>query len=98
MDLKLILASVTAGLAVFTYFSLPILREMYGDVALLAVYAGLGLLSTVFVYTGFRKIRDMSLSKSDKDYDINKDSDNMNENNSKDNRDHVEKEIKSLKE
>lgn len=98
MDLKSILASVTAGLAVFTYFSLPILREMYGDIALLAVYAGLGLLSAVFVYTGARKIRDADLSKSDKEYTVDEDTENKTENNPKEENDEVEKEIESLKE
>jgi hypothetical protein len=98
MDIKSILASVTAGLAVFTYFSLPILREMYGDIALLAVYAGLGLLSTVFVYTASRKIRDMDLSKSDKEYTIDEDTENKTEKNPKNDNDPVEKEIESLKE
>lgn len=98
MDLKSILASVTAGLAVFTYFSLPILREMYGDIALLAVYAGLGLLSAVFVYTGTRKIREVDLSKSDKEYTINEETKDNNEKKPEDDNDPVEKEIESLKE
>lgn len=97
MDFKSILASITAGIGVFTYFSLPILREMYGDIALLAVYAGLGVLSAVFVYTVVRKIRQVDLSKSEKPYDVTDTNDDEQGEAEEDN-ETVEKEIQSLKE
>jgi hypothetical protein len=96
MDFKSILASITAGMGVFTYFSLPILREMYGDIALLVVYAGLGVLSAVFVYTVARKVRQVDLSTQETKYDV---TDSVDDDDKQDEKDDetVEREMQSLK-
>ena len=98
MDLKAILASVIAGVSVFTFFSLPILREMYGDIALLAVYGGLGLLASTFVYLVVSKLTKLDFSRfsTGRDEDNNQDSDDTPEE-SVDGEDLVNEEMETLK-
>lgn len=50
MDYRAILAGITTTFVIFAYFSLPTLRQLYGEVALLGVYGGMAILSGIIVY------------------------------------------------
>lgn len=46
-----IFISIVVGFGVFTFLSVDILRDIYGEAALLAIYAVLAVLTTFAVYT-----------------------------------------------
>lgn len=48
--------SIVVGFGVFTFLSVDILRDIYGEAALLAVYAVLAVLTTFAVYTFAERI------------------------------------------
>lgn len=60
MNKRAIFASITSMFIVFTYFSLPILRELYGESALLATYGGISILCGVLVYIIFERASKMT--------------------------------------
>ena len=87
--------SIVVGFGVFTFLSVDILRKIYGEVALLAVYAVLAVLTTFAVYTFAERISGI-ISEDKKDH--NSQSINQDEKQDKElDSNVVEKEMENLK-
>jgi hypothetical protein len=90
-----IFISVAVGFGVFTFLSLDILRELYGQSALLFVYSFLAILTAIAAYSFTEKITKITEEKRKKD-DENTEGDEDSKDEDKD--EVVEKEMKNLKE
>lgn len=53
------------ALSVFTYLALPILKDMFGQKALLPVYGGLGIVAGVVVYLVLTKAQRIASNRGD---------------------------------
>jgi hypothetical protein len=102
MNGRALFAGITSAFIIFTYFSLPTLRSLYGEQALLAVYAGMAVLTGITVYIVVE--RTGSLAKKIYLKNTEDENDNCEENKNdkeeeKENEDNiVEQEMNSLKE
>lgn len=102
MNKRAIFASITSMFLVFTYFSLPTLRELYGESALLVTYGGISILCGIMVYIIFERVSKLTSSNhTNKNEHKNNESDqNSNNGNVEDNIDDkeiVDTEIDTLK-
>ena len=88
-----IFISIVVGFGVFTFLSVDILRDLYGEPALLAVYGVLAILTTFAVYTFTERIADMGSKKNKIEESNNTDS----ESESNLDKEVVEKEMENLK-
>lgn len=100
MNSRALFAGITSAFIIFTYFSLPTLRSLYGEQALLAVYAGMAILTGITVYIIVERTSSLTKKiylKNKEDNDEDDDCDEQSEKD-EDNDDIVEKEMNSLKE
>lgn len=97
MDYRAILTGVTTSFVIFAYFSLPTLRQLYGEVALLVVYGGMAILSGIIVYVIVARIANIAEVYLGDEID-EEDEDNEKEQSEEDKSESVvKKEIDSLK-
>lgn len=96
MDYRAILAGITTSFVIFAYFSLPTLRELYGEVALLGVYGGMAILSGIIVYIIVERVTNITKVYLQNNTD-KEDKDNEEEKKEDENESIVEKEMDSLK-
>lgn len=89
-----IFISIVVGFGVFTFLSVDILRDLYGEPALLAVYAVLAVLTTFAVYTFTERLAEMGSEKDEIEQSEDEDSGNEDSNLDKE---VVEKEMENLK-
>lgn len=90
-----IFMAIVAGFGVFVFFSVDILREVYGPSALLAIYAVVAILTALAIYSVIERM--YSITKKEEDTSES-DGDNPEDPESSPDEEIIEKEVESLKE
>lgn len=102
MNGRALFAGITSAFIIFTYFSLPTLRSLYGEQALLAVYAGMAVLTGITVYIVVERTSSLAKKiyvKNTEDKNDNCEENKNDKEEEKENEDNiVEQEMNSLKE